>query len=259
MRKPFDGDYQLTQGFGVNPDAYAKFGLKGHDGLDYGLPSGTRVNAPHNGKVLEAASDPQGYGNYLKIENDQEGSVLAHLKSFAVAVGDTVSEGQYVGLSNNTGNSTGPHLHWGYYRKPRDRSNGYAGFIDQSPYLVVSPPEPMPVMTEMQKITQHDATLKTAQDVLDRFTFYDGVISRKDEQIGQLQRANDTLVTKINGLTTANDELNKELADCRANCQQPADSKYQSLVSAIAEIITKILKLQVISDVRDQLRRSGKS
>lgn len=135
MRRPFSGDWILTQGFGENPASYAKFGMKGHNGLDYGLPSGTPVLAPHTGKVIEASSDPTGYGNYLKIENDKEGSVLAHLREFKVSVGSSVSEGDLVGYSDNTGNSTGPHLHWGYYTLPRNRQNGYAGFTDQAGLL----------------------------------------------------------------------------------------------------------------------------
>lgn len=131
MIKPFKGSFPLTQGFGENPASYAQFGLKGHDGLDYGLPTGTEVTAPHLGKIIETGVDPTGYGNYIKIENDKEGSVLAHLKDFNVIVGQVVTEGQLLGHSDNTGNSTGPHLHWGYYLFPRDRTNGYAGFINQ--------------------------------------------------------------------------------------------------------------------------------
>ena len=135
MILPFRGNFKLTQGFGENPQTYARFGLKGHNGQDWGLPLNTQVIAPHAGKVIEATNDPQGYGNYLKIENDQEGSVLAHLSSFQVKVGDVVSEGQPVALSGSTGFSTGPHLHWGYFRVPRDRTNGYNGFVDQVLFL----------------------------------------------------------------------------------------------------------------------------
>lgn len=134
MKKPFNGEFTLTQGFGVNKPNYVQFGLEGHNGLDYALPLKTQVVAPHSGKVIEATFD-SGYGNYLKIENDKEGSVLAHLDSFQVKVGDTVSEGQPIALSGTTGNSTGPHLHWGYYLFPRNRQNGFAGFIDQLPLL----------------------------------------------------------------------------------------------------------------------------
>jgi len=152
MRKPFDGDYRVTQIFGVNPQDYAQFGMKGHNGIDYALPTGTHVLAPHSGKVIEATLDPVGYGLYIKIENDIEGSVLAHFKEFRVGVGDTVTEGQLIAFSDNSGNSTGPHLHWGYYRFPRDRSNGYAGFIDQTPYLTLTnPSQPTEPIDEYKK------------------------------------------------------------------------------------------------------------
>lgn len=135
MTKPFHENWLLTQGFGLNPADYAKFGMKGHNGLDYGLLSGTDVIAPHDGKVIEVAYDAAGYGTYIKIENDKEGSVLAHLQESLVSIGSAVSEGQLIAHSDNTGNSTGPHLHWGYYTFPRNRQNGYAGFIDQAPLL----------------------------------------------------------------------------------------------------------------------------
>ncbi len=146
MIKPFRGNFTLTQAFGLNPADYAKFGLKGHNGIDWGLPTGTQIIAPHDGKVIEAQNDPGGYGNYIKIEDSKEGSVLAHLQTFQVKAGDMVSEGQPIALSNNTGNSTGPHLHWGYYLFPRDRANGYNGFIDQMLFLV----QPMATITQAE-------------------------------------------------------------------------------------------------------------
>lgn len=155
MRKPFHQDFKLTQPYGnahlskdaqgnsINP--YARFNLLGHNGLDYALPTGTDVLAPHSGKVIEVAFDT-GYGNYIKIENDKEGSVLAHLKDVLVPIGSAVTEGQLIAHSNNTGNSTGPHLHWGYYTFPRNRQNGFNGFIDQLPLLKVS------IASDQQKI-----------------------------------------------------------------------------------------------------------
>jgi murein DD-endopeptidase MepM/ murein hydrolase activator NlpD len=142
MQSPVKKEY-ITQVFGANPQAYAQFGLKGHNGIDYRafLPNGDRcyeggkseVFAPHDGKVIEKAYDAGGYGNYVKIENDGEGSVLAHFSSPAVInVGDSVKAGQFIAYQGTTGNSTGIHLHWGYYKKPRDRSNGYNGYINQA-------------------------------------------------------------------------------------------------------------------------------
>lgn len=158
MRKPFNGDFPLTQAFGVNAKDYARFTVKlpdgslgpmlGHNGQDYGLPTGTVIQAPHSGQVIEVGFDPTGYGHYIKIENENEGSVLAHLQgSGTVSQGSSVNEGDAIALSDNSGNSTGPHLHWGYYRKPRNRANGYAGFEDQSPYL-----QPERLLTPLLKI-----------------------------------------------------------------------------------------------------------
>lgn len=141
MQSPVKKIY-ITQIFGANPDAYAKFGYKGHNGIDYRafLPNGERcyeggkseVFAPHDGKVIENAYDANGYGNYIKIENDKEGSVLAHFSSLSPKkVGETVKTGELIGYQGTTGNSTGIHLHWGYYLHPRNRSNGYGGFINQ--------------------------------------------------------------------------------------------------------------------------------
>lgn len=133
--RPFNGSFPVTQTWGINEQDYIQFGLKGHNGVDYGLPDSTPVIAPHGGKIIEVANDPSGYGLYVKIENDIEGSILAHLKRQDVNVGDIVNQGQQIGLSGNTGNSTGPHLHWGYYRKPRNKGDGYSGTINPWPYL----------------------------------------------------------------------------------------------------------------------------
>ena len=141
---PFKGDFPITQEFGnkliINGvDIYGQWGLKGHNGIDYGIPNDTPLYAPHSGKIIEAVYDKEGYGWYLKIENEIEGSVLAHMRKFEVGLGDEIVEGQLIGYSNNSGWSTGPHLHWGYYRHPRNRNNGYNGFIDQIPYIDTQP------------------------------------------------------------------------------------------------------------------------
>ena len=135
MRLPFDGTLPQTQDWN-DPryrSLYAQFGLMGHNGEDYACPEGTRIVAPHGGKVIEALFDPTGYGHYVKLEDSVQGSVLAHLSTISVRVGDQLIEGNEIGFSGNTGFSTAPHLHWGYYRLPRNRLNGFLGYIDQSP------------------------------------------------------------------------------------------------------------------------------
>jgi len=142
MKRPFEGKFTITQEWGVNPQDYARFGLKGHNGVDYATPTGTPILAPHSGTVIEAAYDATGYGTYMKIENDEEGSILAHLSKHLVNPGDYVTEGTQIGLSGNTGNSTGPHLHWGYFRKPRNKSDGYSGTTNPWQYLDENKPKP---------------------------------------------------------------------------------------------------------------------
>lgn len=127
----FIGDFPLSQLFGENPEDYAKFGLKGHNGIDYAIPTGTPLISCINGTVIECAYDAPGYGNYLKIENDKCGVIYAHMKRLSdYKPGMMVAVGANIGLSGNTGNSTGSHLHFGVFPKPRDRSNGYGGYID---------------------------------------------------------------------------------------------------------------------------------
>lgn len=132
LRKNFYEGKELgySQYFGENPDWYAPFGMKGHNGIDIPTTVGTRLYSTINGTVTETANDVKGYGIYVKIENDTCGVLYGHLREFSLRVGDKVKGGDFVGFSGNTGNSTGPHLHFGVFPIPRDRNNGYTGYID---------------------------------------------------------------------------------------------------------------------------------
>jgi murein DD-endopeptidase MepM/ murein hydrolase activator NlpD len=65
-----------------------------------------------NGKVISAGWNNQGYGNLVIVENGSYRTYYAHLSSIPVSAGDVVTAGTTIGLSGNTGNSTGPHLHY---------------------------------------------------------------------------------------------------------------------------------------------------
>ena len=155
MTYPYKGKYPLTQGFGEHPEWYAKFNLKGHNGIDLGLPCETKLLSPISGEITEVASDPTGYGLYIKVENSAEGCLLAHLSKQDVKVGDKVDQGQHLGWSGTTGNSTGCHLHFGYFKKPRDRKNGYNGYINPLPFLTESATLP-PNSEPMNDQTKYD-------------------------------------------------------------------------------------------------------
>lgn len=84
----------------------------GHNGLDFGIAEGTPIKTTMDGQVISAGWNNQGYGNLVIVENGATQTYYAHLSSIPVAVGDKVSAGSVIGLSGNTGRSTGPHLHY---------------------------------------------------------------------------------------------------------------------------------------------------
>lgn len=84
----------------------------GHNGLDFGIVVGTPVHSTMNGKVVYAGWNDQGYGNLVIVENGPYRTYYAHLSQIPVTLGQTVTAGSVIGASGNTGNSTGPHLHY---------------------------------------------------------------------------------------------------------------------------------------------------
>ncbi|MFE6989688.1 M23 family metallopeptidase [Streptomyces pharetrae] len=88
-----------------------------HSGQDFAVPSGTKVVAAHGGTVVKAggngAGDGPAYGNAIVIKHGNgQYSQYAHLSTINVKVGQIVATGQKIALSGNTGNSSGPHLHF---------------------------------------------------------------------------------------------------------------------------------------------------
>ncbi|MDQ8707774.1 M23 family metallopeptidase [Streptomyces sp. LHD-70] len=88
-----------------------------HSGQDFAVPVGTKVAAVHNGTVVKAgpngAGDGPAYGNAVVIKHDNgRYSQYAHLSKVGVKIGQKVKTGQEIARSGNTGNSSGPHLHF---------------------------------------------------------------------------------------------------------------------------------------------------
>lgn len=127
----------ITQLFGENPQIYKKWGFPGHNGVDYGIANGTPVGAAAAGTVAAVSFENGGYGNFVKLSH-KDGSktyytYYAHLASAAVAAGQKVKTGDVIGYSNNTGASTGPHLHFGL--KIDGANPAYKGYVDPMPYF----------------------------------------------------------------------------------------------------------------------------
>lgn len=101
-----------------------------HTGVDFVVPTGTTVKAVAAGTVVSAAYDGA-YGNEVVIRHaDGEYSQYAHMSQLSVSAGQTVTEGQQIGLSGATGNVTGPHLHFEIRTTPY-----YGSDVDPVAYL----------------------------------------------------------------------------------------------------------------------------
>lgn len=128
---------KLTQPFGVNwtgqGDFYTRFGLKAHNGVDLSCVTGTELIAPIDGD-LEQRQEAGGYGTYIRIFGGGLEVVMAHLQKALVPDG-RVKAGDIIGLTNNTGASTGPHLHFGVRPIKADYNNGFNGYLDPEPFL----------------------------------------------------------------------------------------------------------------------------
>ena len=107
----------LTQQFGKTSSSGRLYASGTHNGIDFGTPVGTTVKAVLSGTVIGTGDTDltcvgASYGRWVLIRhNNGLASLYAHLSLVKVAQGETVSTGQAIGYSGNTGYSTGPHLH----------------------------------------------------------------------------------------------------------------------------------------------------
>lgn len=131
----------ITQGFGLNPQWYAKYNLPGHEGLDIRAPMNTNIYACADGKVygINTQSDNHAYGIHVRLQHDKGyKTVYAHLSSVSVKLGDLVKRGQVIGFADSTGNSSGSHLHL-TLKKDGATARGETKFpndiIDPTPYF----------------------------------------------------------------------------------------------------------------------------
>lgn len=118
------GTESLEEGTAVTSEFGIREGIPGtadstsdthfHDGVDIAAESGTRINSVGDGVVVEAGYSKD-YGNYVVIKHPSgASSKYGHCEDVSVGVGDTVKAGEQIGTVGSTGNSTGPHLHFGW-------------------------------------------------------------------------------------------------------------------------------------------------
>lgn len=138
--RPGSPDYWIIQQFG-------NYQPNGHTGVDFSVPIGTKVGAAAAGTVLHEgwmagtyADNPwwiaPGFaGICVVIDHGSFIGIYGHLSSTSVNKGDYVTEGEVIGLSGNTGGSTGPHLHFEVLPDGWDFNNGMYGRINPANFI----------------------------------------------------------------------------------------------------------------------------
>lgn len=160
---PENQQYRITQKFGENLLDYTKICydgecLIGHNGVDIAVLRGTPVVACTEGDVIQALTGALpgggGYGNQVAILETTESGyrewVYAHALSVFVKIGDHVNKGDVIMLADNTGMSTGDHLHFGKRERDKNKNvlnynNGYFGYSDPMPLFELMEEERLPV------------------------------------------------------------------------------------------------------------------
>ena len=122
---------------------------RAHLGTDFAAPTGTPARTVGDG-VVSFAGEQNGYGNVIivKHRNSAE-TVYAHLSKINVRVGQSIEQGQTIGLVGSTGWSTGPHLHFEF------RVNG----VHQDPMTIAQQSETVPVPSAALPVFRRLATV----------------------------------------------------------------------------------------------------
>lgn len=214
--------FSITQHFGENGVAYYKSdGLKGHNGLDFHAPDGTPVYATHDGVVTFSGDDGSGgLGIVIRTakqyDYDQKKAyyktIFWHLKknSIVVKASQKVKAGDLIALADNTGRSTGSHLHfglkpigkgekdWEWYNL--EQKNGYLGAIDPLPFLE------KPKLTQKLVLRDTGEEVKKLQGMLATLGYwlvFDGKFGKKTENIVKdFQKKNGLVVDGVVGIKT---------------------------------------------------------
>ena len=108
---PLPSSANVTSGFGARMHPTFRV-IRQHHGIDVAASHGANIIASDRGTVITSAYNSS-YGHYVVISHGNGTTTLyAHMSSRRVSQGQTVEQGQVIGLVGSTGVSTGPHLHF---------------------------------------------------------------------------------------------------------------------------------------------------
>jgi len=121
VNSPVSKHWPITSPYGMRVDPITKQDVAMHYGIDFGVPEGTPVVAAVSGMVYKAGwqdeeNHEKGFGlrvwQIVTIDGVKYSVFYAHLSKLEIAEGTLVIAGTRIGLSGNTGKSSGPHLHF---------------------------------------------------------------------------------------------------------------------------------------------------
>ncbi len=136
---PDPGKYRFTSSFGYRSDPFSGRTTY-HKGVDFAMKPGSPVYATGDGVVESVKFEFFGYGNHVVIDHGFGYKTrYAHLKSIGLVEGMKVKRGECVGLSGNSGKSSGPHLHYEviYKNRPVNPVNYYDMSITQEEFATL--------------------------------------------------------------------------------------------------------------------------
>lgn len=150
--------YRLSSRFGYRADPFTGR-TRNHTGVDFAMKPGNPIYATGDGVVTNVKFELFGYGNQVVIDHGFGYKTrYAHLKTIGVAEGMKVKRGECIGISGNSGRSSGPHLHYEVIYK--DRHVNPANYYD----LTITPEEYATMVQNTadasQKITLHPSHMK---------------------------------------------------------------------------------------------------
>lgn len=115
MRFPIPSSTRISSGFNPHRRNPVTGRVMAHNGTDFSVRVGTPVQATGDAVVVKATRHPD-MGVYIVLRHSgRYSSVYMHLSKSMVKPGQKIKMGQVIGLSGNTGRSTGPHLHYEFH------------------------------------------------------------------------------------------------------------------------------------------------
>jgi murein DD-endopeptidase MepM/ murein hydrolase activator NlpD len=105
----------------------SKFGWrwsKFHEGMDLAAPEGTKITAAHSGRVVYTSDAYYGYGKIVVVRGEGLMTVYGHNSRNRVSPGDAVEKGDWIADVGQTGDASGPHLH--FETRVQDQSGRFA-------------------------------------------------------------------------------------------------------------------------------------